>query len=72
MNISQGLLNAMGVSNSELEKMIDLARSSGAIGAKLTGSGGGGAIIALCPGKETEVKGSLEDSGYKTVPLFHR
>ena len=71
MNISQGLLNAIGVSNSELEKMVDLARSSGAIGAKLTGSGGGGSIIALCPGKETEVKGSLEDSGYKTVPLFH-
>jgi len=72
MNISQGLLNAIGVSNSELEKMIDLARSSGAIGAKLTGSGGGGSIIALCPGKETEVKGNLEDSGYKTVPLFNR
>ena len=52
--------------------MIDLARSSGAIGAKLTGSGGGGSIIALCPGKETEVKGNLEDSGYKTVPLFNR
>jgi len=72
MNISQGLLNSIGVSNSELEKMIDLARSSGAIGAKLTGSGGGGSIIALCPGKETEVERSLEDSGYKTIPLFNR
>jgi len=72
MNMSQGLLNAIGVSNSELEKMVDLARSSGAIGAKLTGSGGGGSIIALCPGKETEVKRSLGNSGYKTLSLFYQ
>ena len=49
MNIYQGLLNSIGVSTPELESMIDIARSSGALGAKLTGSGGGGSIIALCP-----------------------
>jgi len=49
MNICHGLLNAMQVSSWELEEMIQIARRHGALGAKLTGGGGGGSIIALCP-----------------------
>ncbi|MDG1463128.1 MAG: hydroxymethylglutaryl-CoA reductase, degradative [Gammaproteobacteria bacterium] len=48
MNINQGLLNALQVSTPELEAGIQLARDSGALGAKLTGGGGGGAMLALC------------------------
>ena len=67
MNICQGLLNAIGVSTPELERMIELARQSGAVGAKLTGAGGGGSIVALCPGKVEEVAGALRRGGYSTL-----
>ena len=69
MNIYQGLLNSIGVSTPELESMIDIARSSGALGAKLTGSGGGGSIIALCPDHQKEVRNSLNGAGYQTIPI---
>src|SRR5690606_12900876 len=40
MNLNHGLLNALQVSSPELEALVDLARRSGALGAKLTGGGG--------------------------------
>ena len=46
--MNHGLLNTLQVSTPELERLIMIARESGALGAKLTGGGGGGAIIALC------------------------
>ncbi|MDH5584565.1 MAG: mevalonate kinase, partial [Gammaproteobacteria bacterium] len=61
-------LNAIGVSTPELEYMVAIARDSGAAGAKLTGGGGGGSIVALCPGKEDEVRTALQKSGYRTLP----
>ena len=36
------------ISPNNLDKLIEAALSAGALGAKLTGSGGGGAMIALC------------------------
>ncbi|WP_070807888.1 mevalonate kinase [Pyrodictium occultum] len=47
MDVAHGLLNAMGVSHVELEKAVQAARASGALGAKLTGAGMGGSAIAL-------------------------
>jgi hydroxymethylglutaryl-CoA reductase len=69
MNICHGLLNAIQVSTPELERMIALARYHGAAGAKLTGAGGGGAMIALCPGKYDEVRDALRQAGYRTLSL---
>ncbi len=46
-NINQGLLSAIGVSSLELEQLIWAARQTGALGAKLTGAGAGGSMIAL-------------------------
>jgi hydroxymethylglutaryl-CoA reductase len=69
MNICQGLLNAMQVSTPELERMVDIARSAGAAGAKLTGAGGGGSIVAACPGKMQEVAAALRSAGYTTIDL---
>ena len=54
-------------STPELESMIDIARSSGALGAKLTGSGGGGSIIALCPDHQIKVRNCLNRAGYQTI-----
>jgi hydroxymethylglutaryl-CoA reductase len=67
MNINQGLLNAIGVSTPDLENMVAIARYNGALGAKLTGAGGGGSIVALCPGAEDEVRAALEGAGYATL-----
>ncbi len=67
MNLCQGLLNGIGVSTPSLERMIDLARGSGAAGAKLTGAGGGGSIVALCPGKVGEVRAALTRAGYQVL-----
>ena len=67
MNLCQGLLNAIGVSTPELEHMIGVARDNGAIGAKLTGAGGGGAIVVLCPGARDRVRSALNAAGYDTL-----
>ena len=47
MNINHGLLSALGVSTGDLDRLVHAARRTGALGAKLTGAGGGGCIIAL-------------------------
>jgi hydroxymethylglutaryl-CoA reductase len=67
MNVCQGLLNALGVSTPELERMVDIARRAGAAGAKLTGAGGGGSIVAVCPGKVEQVVTELRSAGYTTI-----
>ena len=69
MNICQGLLTAIEVSTPELETMVDIARAAGASGAKLTGAGGGGSIVALCPGRVDEVSTALQSSGFRTFGL---
>jgi len=69
MNICHGLLNAIEVSNAELEGMISIARATGAVGAKITGAGGGGSIVALCPGSIEAVSDTLELAGFKTMRL---
>lgn len=55
MNINQGYLDLLGVNTYELSRMVYTARECGAIGSKITGAGGGGSIIALCPGKVNRV-----------------
>ena len=69
MNMCHGLLNAIGVSTPELEGMIDIARTAGASGAKLTGAGGGGSVVALCPGRVTDVEVALKSAGFDTLSM---
>ena len=59
MNINHGFLDVLGVNTLELSRMVYNARDAGAIGAKTTGAGGGGSIIALCPGKVDEVANAI-------------
>jgi hydroxymethylglutaryl-CoA reductase len=47
MDINQGLLNAIGVSSPLIEDLLQQGRSRGALGGKLSGSGGGGATLFL-------------------------
>ena len=59
MNINHGFLDVLGVNTLELSRMVYNAREAGAIGAKTTGAGGGGSIIALCPGKADQVADAI-------------
>ena len=47
MNVNHAILCGLGVSDESLEWLISAARKAGAFGAKLTGAGGGGCMIAL-------------------------
>ena len=65
MDAGQGLLNGFGVSTPTLERMIGTARGAGALGAKLSGAGGGGVIIALAPDRSSEVVEALGACGFE-------
>jgi len=59
MDFNHGLLAALGVSSRSLDELVWAARDAGAHGAKLTGAGGGGCVVALDPGSGTETALSL-------------
>ncbi len=75
MNRNQALLAEIGTSSNELETLITAARRSGALGAKLTGAGGGGNAIALVPNDLVETVRlaliSCGACGVIDVPLEH-
>ena len=63
MNINHGLLMALGVSNFKLDSLVYAALDAGASGAKLTGAGGGGCIIAYAPESQAAVITAIEKCG---------
>jgi mevalonate kinase len=64
MNINHALLCAVGVSNEPIDKMVYAAREAGALGAKLTGGGGGGCIVALPkPERVHDVSEAIKQAG---------
>lgn len=69
MNENHKLLQQIEVSSRELDFLVSVARESGAYGAKLTGGGLGGNMIALTPGKDLQnkVATAIEKEGFQTV-----
>lgn len=59
MNENHLLLAELGVSTPGLDGACAAAMKAGALGAKLTGAGGGGCMIALAPGDEEAVTAAL-------------
>ncbi len=49
MDRAHAILADLGVSTGQLDELCSTARAAGAYGAKLTGAGGGGAVIAIAP-----------------------
>jgi mevalonate kinase len=69
MNENHRLLQEIEVSCKELDYLVNLAREQGAFGAKLTGGGGGGCMVALTPRKELQeaVATAMEKKGFKVL-----
>jgi mevalonate kinase len=77
MEFNHGLLSALGVSSRSLDAMVWAAREADALGAKLTGAGGGGCIVALdgteqthtalqyTPGCEEAFRAELDTDGVR-------
>lgn len=64
LTLNQLALEKIGVSCLEIERLIDAALGAGALGAKLSGSGGGGIIIALTsPENCVAVAGAITAAG---------
>jgi len=59
---------ATGVSNEEVDAAVSRALEAGASGAKLTGAGGGGFLVVICP---TEYQRAVRDSlgGMRELPV---
>jgi mevalonate kinase len=66
MDLNQTLLNTLLLSTTKLEDMCQRARAAGALGAKLTGGGGGGCMIALAAdvAASERIARALSDAGY--------
>lgn len=64
MDENHALLRNMMVSSPELDHLVEAARKAGALGAKMSGGGRGGNMIALVqPGKAGAVARSLKEAG---------
>jgi galactokinase len=70
MNAShQSLRDDFEVSGPELDELVALARGAGALGARLTGAGMGGCIVALCtPDRVDSVLEALRDGYFVDAP----
>jgi mevalonate kinase len=49
MTYNHAVLATVGASNGRLDRLVDLCIESGCFGAKLTGAGGGGSVLAVAP-----------------------
>ncbi len=65
MNYNQMLLSGLFLSTPEIEGACAVAREAGALGAKMTGAGGGGAVIALCDVSSEPVVAALRAAGFE-------
>jgi mevalonate kinase len=70
MNQNHGLLQALTVSSPDLDRLVETAVQAGALGAKLSGGGRGGNMIALVkPDQAFQVEKALRQAG--AVRVYH-
>ena len=69
MSTNHKLLVEMDLSHEILDYLCKLALEKGALGAKVTGGGRGGYMVALTPGKELQdkVASAFDKEGYKVI-----
>ncbi len=69
MTYSHAVLARAGASNKRLDELVDTCLSLGCLGAKLTGAGGGGSVLAVPPLDPKEARAAAEKltkKGYET------
>jgi galactokinase len=62
-NHHQYLRDAQRISTPKIDRMLDAALESGALGGKINGSGGGGCMFAYAPNKAEQVAEAIERAG---------
>lgn len=69
MSQAHQVLKALGVSEPTLDKLCELALAHGALGAKLTGGGLGGCMLALVENETdlTALKNTFQNAGFSTL-----
>jgi mevalonate kinase len=69
MSKNHELLQSIEVSSEDLDFLVDVARQNGALGAKMTGGGLGGYMVALTPGEEVQEKvaNAMEREGFEIL-----
>lgn len=67
MNVNHGLLDAIGVGTCKLSELVYAARNAGAYGAKITGAGGGGCMIAICDNPDDVAESITNAGGEATI-----
>ncbi len=69
MNENHKLLQEIEVSNEDLDNLVDIARKEGALGAKMTGGGLGGYMVALTPDERVQEKvaSSIKNEGFEVL-----
>ncbi len=66
MNINHGLLDTLGVGSPELSNLVWASRHAGAWGAKTTGAGGGGCMVAITD-RPDEVSAAITSAGGQAI-----
>jgi mevalonate kinase len=71
MNENQALLRQIGVSHEKADDLIALCMKGGALGAKMTGAGGGGAVIALASSKlaGSKISSRIREANYDSLEV---
>jgi mevalonate kinase len=71
MNENQIILQQIGISHHKVRDIIDICNKAGAIGAKMTGAGGGGAVIALAASKQesNKIASHIKAAGYQSFKV---
>ena len=73
MHQAHVLLTKLGVSNDQLNQLVEAALNAGALGAKLTGGGRGGCMIALAENETAaqDIARALNETGTSTTWIYH-
>jgi mevalonate kinase len=70
MTYSHAVLARAGASNKRLDELVDLCLSLGCLGAKLTGAGGGGSVLAVPPSDAEEASSVAENLSRRGYDAF--
>jgi mevalonate kinase len=66
LTLNHELLTSVGASNQRLDGLVETLLSLGCLGAKLTGAGGGGSVVAIAPeGKGKSIMSQLSERGFE-------